>query len=130
MAEILTQQAGQLQNVYTPLPLTAHFVFCIIATIVYLVQFYRKGSYHYLLMMAAVDATIITQFRTTPAAIAGLAICEAVLLVCAAVLSFRYNKALKKLHEKEDCEAKKAEEIEKAQAEKDKKLVDNAFDDE
>lgn len=132
--QILAQEAEKLQNVYTPLPLGVHFVFCVIATLLYLVQFYRKGSYHYLLLMIAVDATIITQFWTSAAAIAALGLCEAALLVAAAVISFRYSRALKKLNAEklaaQEQEAEKAKSVQKAELEKDSKLVDNAFDDE
>ena len=49
----------QLQNVYVPLPLKAHVIFCIIATIVYALEIYRKKSPHYVFMMLAVDATLL-----------------------------------------------------------------------
>lgn len=134
MIQILAKGAQQLQNVYTPLPLSAHFVFCLIATLLYLVQFCRKGSYHYLLLMFAVDATICTQFWTSPTAISALGLCEVALLAAAAVLSFRYSKAMKKLNAEklaeQDSEEKKAKSVQKAESEKDDKLVDNAFDDE
>ena len=50
-----------LQNVYTPFPFKMHLGFCIIATILYLIQFYRRGSFHYLVLMAAIDLTFLTQ---------------------------------------------------------------------
>ncbi len=132
MIEILTQ-TNQMQNVYTPLPLSVHFVFCVLATILYLVQFYRKGASYYLILMSAVDLTIITQFWTSSVAICALGIAEAVLLIVSAVKAFSYNKQLK-MHRSEIIaqqqeEEAKATAVEKAQREHDKNTVDNAFDD-
>ncbi len=122
-----------MQNVYTPMPLGVHFIFCLIATLLYLVQFYRKGAWHYILLMAAVDLTFITQFWTSHFAISALAISEAVLLIGAAVLSHRYNKAVRavrqKLFEEQKKEAIKAKLMQKIKEEEDKELVDNAFKD-
>ena len=122
-----------MQNVYTPMPMGVHFVFCLIATLLYLVQFYRKGAWHYLLLMIAVDLTFITQLWTSHFAISALAIAEAALLIAAAILCFRYNKALKAAHQKQieekEREAIKAKLMQKIQQEEDKELVDNAFKD-
>ncbi|WP_124100231.1 hypothetical protein [Ruminococcus sp. Marseille-P6503] len=122
-----------MQNVYTPMPLGVHFIFCLIATLLYLVQFYRKGSWHYILLMAAVDLTFITQFWTSHFAIWTLAVSEAALLIGAAVLSYRYNKAVKavrqKLFEEEKKAAIKAKLMQRIKEEEDKELVDNAFKD-
>lgn len=134
MIQLLTSAASdQLQNVYTPLPLNVHFIFCLIATLLYLLQYYRKGAVHYLVLMAAVDATIVTQFWTTPAAIAVLAVAEVVLLAAYGVMSFRYNKAQKLLNAEKTAQAeqeeKRAAEAEKTQQKKDADIVGNAFDD-
>lgn len=129
--EILAR--NEMQNVYTPLPLNIHFVFCLIATAIYLVQFYRKGAVHYILLMFAVDATFITQFWTTHFAISALAVTEAALLIAAAVLSHRYTKALREVirqqYEEEKKEAIRAKLMQRMKEEEEKEIVDNAFKD-
>lgn len=95
MIETLAQDITTMQNVYTPLPFKVHFIFCMIATVVYLLQFARKGSVHYLLIMAAIDLTFVTQICTTNVVISCLFAAEVILLVCAAVSSHKYNKKLK-----------------------------------
>ena len=129
--EILAR--NEMQNVYTPLPLNIHFVFCLIATALYLVQFYRKGAWHYILLMFAVDATFITQFWTTHFAISALAVTVAALLIGAAVLSHRYSKALRavcrKQYEEAEKEAIRAKLMQRMKEEEEKEIVDNAFKD-
>lgn len=95
MIEILTQEINTMQNVYTPLPMKMHFIFCIIATVVYLLQYARKNAPHYLVIMVAVDLTFVTQICTKSIVIGCLFGAEVILLSWAAVLSYRYNKKLK-----------------------------------
>lgn len=95
MIEILSQDTTAMQNVYTPLPMNVHLIFCIIATVVYLAQYSRKRSVHYLLLMAAVDITFITQICTANAVIGCLFAAEVVLLICSGVFSHKYNKKQK-----------------------------------
>ena len=107
-----------MQNVYTPFPMGMHLVFCIIATIVYGIQFISKKSLHYLLLLLACDATFITQINTSKPVITALFFVEMALLIGAAVFSFKYNKALK------------AKSAEKSKAPKQKAdAVDSAFED-
>lgn len=134
MLELLVNNtAGSMQNVYTPLPYKIHFAFCLIATLLYLVQFYRKRSAYYLLIMAAIDLTFVTQYWTSKPVIIGLLIAEVVLIVAAVIASHRYNKKVKaenarlEAQKKKEIENKKAAET--AEAENDKKIVDNAFED-
>lgn len=89
MATLLAQG---MQNVYTPFPFTMHLIFCIVATLVYGLQFVRKGSKHYLLMLLAVDATFVTQFCTTSIVMTCLFVLEVALLIAAAVCSHKFNK--------------------------------------
>lgn len=95
MTEILASSSEAMQNVYTPLPLKLHLIFCIIATVIYLIQFSRKGSAHYLVIMLAVDLTFVTQICTKTIVMNCLFGAEIVLLILAAVLSFRFNKKQK-----------------------------------
>lgn len=135
MLEFLVNNvAAGLQNVYTPIPTRVHFIFCLIATLLYLVQFYRRRSAYYLFIMAAIDITFITQYWTTRPVIIGLAIAEVVLIVLAVISSILYNKRIKLENaaaiEARIQEASAQKEAEEAAAKENKKFVDNAFDDE
>lgn len=130
----INNATGGLQNVYTPLPTKVHFIFCIVATLLYLLQFYRKRSVYYLLIMVAIDITFVTQYWTTKPVIIGLAAAEVVLIVLAVISSVLHNKKIKAANA-ERYEARRQEvfaqkEAEDAAAEEDKKIIDNAFDDE
>ena len=131
----LFSAAQGLQNVYTPFPMKMHLGFCVIATALYLVQFYRKGSWHYLVMMAAVDLTFLTQTAVcrTGERIAVLGITEAALLAIAFVLNRHYSKELKAQTAAANAAADEQNERRKAaereQSEKDREVVDNAFED-
>jgi thiol:disulfide interchange protein len=135
MTEILAAASQGMQNVYTPLSLKAHFIFCIAATAVYLLQFYRRGSWHYLLIMAAVDATFATQTSLckTSGSIAVLGLVEIVLLIFAAVFYAKYAREQKAAEAAENAEADEENErrhnAEKIQRAHDKQIVDNAFED-
>lgn len=107
--ETLADEATALQNVYAPLPLKIHMIFCVIATLLYIAQFIRKGSVHYLIIMAAVDLTLVTQFCTESIVIAFLFGIEVILLVLAGIFSHKFNKA----------QAIKAENAESAASESD-----------
>lgn len=84
-------------------------------------------------MLVAIDLTIITQFWTDPEYITALGIAEVALLITAAVLSFKFSRAQKKLFaaeiEQEEQEIRGAARAEKEQSRKDKNYVENAFDD-
>lgn len=95
MIETLAAETATLQNVYAPLPFKVHMIFCVIATLLYITQFIRKGSYHYLTIMVAIDLTIITQFFTKSFAIGMLFGAEVMLLAATAFLSHRFSKAQK-----------------------------------
>jgi hypothetical protein len=88
----------QMQNVYVPLPFSWHLGFCIIATVVYALEIYRKGSIHYLFMMLAVDATIMMQFFNNSTAVVILAVMEILLL--GAAITFGVMDSKKKKAEK------------------------------
>ena len=133
MINTLAEQATTVKSVYTPLSLGPHLVFCFIATLVYLALYYRRGSLHYLLIMFAVDATIITQYWTTTAAIVGLGVAEILLLGAAVYFYIIFAKKERAKAKKKEAARKEAEEKAKAakSAEKDRedRMVDNAFDD-
>lgn len=114
MVQILSEQSSQMQNLYTPLPMMPHFVFCLIATVIYLAQYYRKGHIHYLLVMAAIDLTFVTQINTSDIVINCLFWGEIVILAAAAVLSFRISRKKKKEEKAQKQEAENAIEEDKA----------------
>lgn len=124
-----------LQNVYTPLSFKTHFIFCIIATVVYLLQFYRKGSWHYLIIMAAVDLTFTTQFTAfqNSRALILLGAAEAALLICAGIVYYKFNKKQKaEIRAREqalDIENEKKRKVQKLQEKLDSDPVNSAFDD-
>jgi hypothetical protein len=96
MPQILsTEISASMQNVYTPLPMKVHFIFCVIATLIYIIQYARKNSLHYLLVMFAIDLTFVTQICTTSVVMSCLFVAEVILLAAAGVFSHRYNKKLK-----------------------------------
>lgn len=72
-----------------------HMGFCIFATIIYLLEFYRKRSPHYLLMMLAVDATFLVQLFPNSTMVGILAVIEGVLLIGAIVLAVVWSKKRK-----------------------------------
>ncbi|MCD8094745.1 MAG: hypothetical protein LUE12_01255 [Ruminococcus sp.] len=134
MINYLTATAEEgLQNVYTPLSMKAHFIFCLIATALYLVQFYRRGSWHYLLIMFAVDLTFATQlsFCQTSSVVSILALVEIVLLALALLFYVKFTREKKTVKIEPDDEERKAKcNVEKAQRLEQSRPVDNAFEDE
>ncbi len=135
----LQESFSKLQNVYAPLPLTAHLVFCALATLLYAVLYNRWGKRHYLIIMIAIDLTLMTQFWTSKVLIYALGICEIALLITAGVLAYRSNKE-EKLRDEERRRSEKEREEERQrrkEAEKlfvnqeyiDKNFVRDAFDD-
>ena len=124
LAEIFAQTP--MQNVYTPLPFTAHLIFCLVASAVYCTQYYRKKAPHYLLLALAVDGTFLTQINTDSWFITSLGVIEVGLLVAAAVFAFRLSK------EKKAAEAASGsnDDTPHAPPKEDKKdAVEAAFDD-
>lgn len=117
MIEILTKTDSTMQNIYTALPTGMHLGFCVIATLVYGLQFIRKKSPHYILLLIACDLTFITQIYVSYRLLTVLAVLEVGLLIASAVISFINNK---KENEAENGSKKNSESD---------SAVDNAFDD-
>lgn len=106
MTEILANTG--LQNIYVPLPFTAHLLFCIIATAVYALEVYRKKSIHYIFIAAGVDATLLMQFFPNSTMVVVLAVMEVLLLGTAITLSVLH---IRKLKAEKAQQAKTAQEI-------------------
>lgn len=128
----LTEQVG-LQNVYTPLPFEIHLVFSIFATIVLLIQFFRKERLCYLLSTLAIDATLITHFAfENKTVILILEIIELALVAgCIIDIAFAYVKKRKTLQEEKEQQSlleSKQKEREKKEAISDANILDKAFD--
>ena len=111
-SEIALLSSRGLQNIHAPLPLPMHIVFCLLATLLYIVQFARKNYNYYLYLILAVDLTILTQFFEQDYVILVLGIAEIILLVMAFVSSRKIKKAQKQDEErqKREQEMKKGEE--------------------
>lgn len=137
--------SGGMQNVYAPLPFTAHLVFCVLATLLYAVLFNRRGRKHYLILMIAIDMTLMTQFWTQEIVIFVIGFAEVVMIIFACGLSYRSAKEDRELERKRRVEAhrkeyeieqqkKLVEELKRRQYNERlyerKHFIDNAFDDE
>ena len=102
----------QMQNVYVPLPFSWHLGFCIIATIVYALELYRKRSIHYFFMMLAVDATIMMQFFNNSTAVVILAVLEVLLLgtaIAFGIIESRKRKAAEQAAAEQAAQAQQTE---------------------
>ncbi len=141
---MITMLAGKsgMQNVYAPLPFVAHLVFCALATLLYAVLFNRRGKRHYLVLMIAIDLTLMTQFWTDELVIFAVGFAEVVMLIIAGVLAYKSAQEDKELAEKRKQEARirRMEREERLRSEKlfvkqeyidknfGKGIVDHAFD--
>ena len=117
-AVLAADTTDQMQNIYIPLPLGMHVGFCIIATIVYILEIYRKKSKHYIFMMLAVDATLMMQVFPNSTMVVILAIMEALLLGAAGVMAYMEHKKnkLEQQAEAEKTAAEQAQQISDGEA--------------
>lgn len=127
-----TEQVG-LQNVYTPLPFKIHLVFIIFATIVLLIQFFRKKRVCYLLATLAIDATLITHYTfENKGTIFFLEVFEILLvagcIIDIAVAYVKNKKAMREEKEKKRLLDSQQKEREKEEAISDADVLDKAFD--
>lgn len=108
-----------------PMPMLPHFIFCIIATLVFGAQYIRKRSNYYIYLIIAVDLTLITQFFEQDMVIIAAFVGEVILLIMAAVSAITTKRALAAEQAKAEKEAAMAEGAQ-ARAE----LTGNSGDDE
>lgn len=132
MTEI--EQVG-LQNVYTPLPLELHILFSVFATIVLMIQFFRKKRVCYLLSTLAIDATLITHFAfENKRVILVLEIVELLLVAgCIIDIVAAYVKRKKETRSEKEQESlleEQQKDREKREIISDKDILDKAFDSE
>lgn len=70
-----------IENVYAPLPLGLHLLFCAFATLLYLILFFRRKHKRYFYTMLAIDLTLLTQLGDNSFSILVIAVAEVVLLM-------------------------------------------------
>lgn len=92
-----------------PMPMLPHFIFCIIATLVFGAQYIRKRSNYYIYLIIAVDLTLITQFFEQDMVIIAAFVGEVILLIMAAVSAITTKRALAAEQAKAEKEAAMAE---------------------
>ena len=95
MNMVTTLVKNSIQNVHAPLPLTAHIIFCVFATLLFLIQYKRKKMKYYLYLIIAFDLMLATHFFSSDFSIIVIFIGEVVLLTMA-FLSARYQKKMNK----------------------------------
>ena len=143
MLTLLNAAEEGLQNVYTPFTPKQHLAFCIFGTAIYLIQFYRRGGWHNLLLILGIDLTYLTQTSlcNTSSTIWYLGVAEIIVLTAAFIFSLRYNKQQKAKRAASapsvgasgengfsEAEERRRETITKEAAEREEDIVDNAFD--
>ena len=140
MLTLLNAAAEGLQNVYTPFTPKQHLAFCIFGTAIYLIQYYRRGGWHNLLLMLGIDLTYLTQTSlcNTSKTIWYLGAAEIVVLTAAFIFSMRYNKQQKAGKAAggsadaengfTEAEERRRDTITKEAAEREEDIVNNAFD--
>lgn len=105
-----------------PLGLEKHFAFCLIASLIFLIQFLRTKYWYELLMAITVPLSLLVHVNDSPVWFYGIGIFEAVLLLIALVaycVQYAKNRAKEKAEKaaKEAQEAAEAEMTEAAETE-------------
>ncbi len=88
--------SAALQSRFAPLPKNMHIVFCIIATIVFLLIYIKKRKIVDLLWLFVCDLPLILQFYGDARTAAVVGVCEVVLLVTIFFFWLQERKATKK----------------------------------
>ncbi len=128
----LAEQVG-LQNVYTPLPFKIHLLFSVFATIVLIIQLFRKKRICYLLATLAIDSTLITHFAfDSRRVIFALEIVELVLVAgCIVDIIIAYLKKRKQTRDERNQESlleSRQKERERKEIVSDADVLEKAFD--
>lgn len=102
-----------------PLGLERHFAFCLIASLIFLIQFLRTKYWYELLMAITVPLSLLVHINDSPVWFYGVGILEAVLLLIAFIaycIQYRKNRLEEKAKKaaKEAAEAAAAAEAETA----------------
>lgn len=70
-----------LQNRFSPLPMNLHVIFCLIATALFVLLYFRTKKMSNVFWALICDATIILQWYGDPVTATGVGVCEIVLFV-------------------------------------------------
>ncbi len=89
-----------LQNRFAPLPMKLHIIFCILATALFLLLYFRTKKLSNVFWMLICDATIILQWYGDPMTALGVGICEIVLFVLL-IIEMRKEKTAELASKKE-----------------------------
>lgn len=96
--------SAALQSRFAPLPKNMHIIFCIIATVVFLLLYIKKRKIVDFLWLFVCDLPLILQFFGDSATAAVVGVCEIVLLVAIFIFYLQDRKATKKQSEDKDGE--------------------------
>lgn len=75
----LSAAAADLRSRFTPMPMNLHLGFCIFATAVFLIIYFRRKTASSLIWATICDATLILQFYNDSKTALAVGICEIVL---------------------------------------------------
>ncbi|MBQ8623132.1 MAG: hypothetical protein IJ424_01985 [Oscillospiraceae bacterium] len=70
-----------LQSRFAPLPMNLHIIFCVLATVLFLVIYLRNKKMSNIYWMLICDATLVLQWYGDKLTALGVAVCEIVLFV-------------------------------------------------
>lgn len=134
----LPSQTEMLRSRFTPVPTGIHIGFCIFATVVFLLIYFRKKEVSSLIWALICDATLILQFYHDNLTALAVGICEIVLFAALIFVSLREWRArreaekAKKLQENPSegpaPEADDLEDIDKLVRSEMQKLADDGND--
>ena len=80
-----------LQSRFTPLPMHLHIIFCVLATVLFIVIYLRNKKLSNIFWLLICDATLVLQWYGDKVTALGVGICEIVLFVLL-VLELRKEK--------------------------------------
>lgn len=143
MITLAVDSMSTVRSRFTPLPLNMHLWFCVYATVVFMIIFYRRKSVSSLIWALICDATLILQFYNDKYTAAAVFVCEVVMFAILAVLWVRDKKAAKLKAAAEESseqpdESEKEDNLEDiaklVKTERDRldnggSIIDNAFED-
>lgn len=138
---ILAQAAAGLRSRFAPMPTNLHIIFCIAATVIFLLIFLRNKTVSSLIWAMICDATLILQFYDDSSTALAVGICEIFLFAILIFVSIGEKNRSKKSVDgsKQDPEPpepddrKDIENLIKAEQNKipgkDSDIIDRAFED-
>lgn len=86
--------AAELSSPFAPIPIKMHIGFCIFATIVFLIIYFRKKTVSSLIWLLACDTTAILQFFNDKTTATAVGICEIVMLII--IIRFEISEYLER----------------------------------